>query len=207
MRTLARILPFSIVLLLSGCGYALQGTHSHELEKEGIRRIYVTTIRNDTYKPGVENVAYNELLQSLSAFRGIQLVSSPEDADAILTGVVSTAESQVAGTGAAPSLNPQTIGVALPVIQPSFQTIYIATLYNAVLGVSFTLTRRNPKSGQKAIIWSGSFSRTGIFPASNQLGSLGTTSQLINSSEFDRAVHDISKDMMIDVREAMLSRF
>ena len=153
----------TLVTAISGCGYALQGTHSHELEKDGIRRIYVTTIRNDTYRPGVENVVYNELLQSLSAFKGIQLVTSPEDADAILSGTVSNADSTIAGTGAAPSLNPAALGTSLPVLQPSFQTIYIATLYNAVLGVSFSLTRRNPKPGQKATVWSGSFSRTGIF--------------------------------------------
>ncbi|MDR3608766.1 MAG: LPS assembly lipoprotein LptE [Oligoflexia bacterium] len=197
----------TLVLGLTGCGYTLQGTHSHELEKEGVRKVYVAPVRNDTYKAGIENVVYNALLQSLASYNGVHLVSEPEDADAVLSAIVTRADTEVAATGAASGLSPNTIGSALSSILPPYGSVYVATYYNAVLGVSFSLNKRHIESGKRANIWSGAFNRSQLFPASNQLGSLGTTSMLINNSEYDRAIRSVSKDMMSDVREAMLARF
>jgi hypothetical protein len=215
---------FFVALLLTGCGYTLQGTHSHELEKEGIHRIYLAPVRNDTYKVGVENVVYNSMLKSLGSYSGIHLVSDKDQADAVLTLTVTQADAQVAGTGSASSLNPNTIGNALPTILLPVANEYVATLYNALLAVSFKLTKvsSSPSVSSSSIssapstslaqagprqVWAGSFSRSQIFQASNQLGSLGATSMLINESEFDRTIQGISKDMMADAREAMLARF
>jgi hypothetical protein len=84
----------------------------------------------------------------------------------------------------------------------------IANDYNAILTCSFQLIRREAYLNHPAgTVWSGEFSRTKLYPGSNQLGVLGTTSGLINDSEFDRTIIDISRDMAVDVRESMLSRF
>jgi hypothetical protein len=196
------------LIFLSSCGYTLQGTHNRELEKEGVHSIYISPVRNDSYKVGIENVVFNSLQKSMATYNGIHLVSNPEDADAILSAVVTQADSQVAGTGASTGLAPNTIAAALPLILPPLKNEFVATLYNAELGVSFSLVRRDlTKAGGKKMIWSGYFNRSQIYQASNQLGSLGTTSMLINQSEFDRTIQGVSKDMMADAREAMLSRF
>jgi hypothetical protein len=100
-------------------------------------------------------------------------------------------------------LNPS--GIPVP---KYFGSLLIANDYNAILTCTFTLTRRESIPGHPAgTVWAGNFSRSKLYPGSNQLGVLGTTSGLINDSELDRTILDISHDMMVDVREAMLSRF
>jgi hypothetical protein len=190
-------------LILSGCGYSIRSGKNGALEQEGVRKIYVAPIVNDTYHYGVENVVYNSLIRSLSAYSGIRLVSDPQVADAVLTGRVTQVDSLVNSTTRADALNP---GLLPP--PKWFGSVLIATDYNATMTCEFQLVRREAVVGHPAgIVWTGSFNRSKLYPASNQLGVLGTTSGLINDSELDRTLLDISHDMMVDVREAMLSRF
>lgn len=185
-----------------GCGYAIRGSQSDALEKDGVRRIYIAPITNNTYHYGVENVVYNSLVRSLAAFHGIKLVNDPEIADAVLAGQVTQADSLISASTAAQSLNPRNLPVP-----NSFGSLYVATEYTASLVCNFNLIRTHPSPKKIATVWTGSFSRSKPYPASNQLGVLGTTSGLINDSELDRTLIDISHDMMIDVRESIVSRF
>jgi hypothetical protein len=192
---------------LSGCGYAIRNGKNGALEKEGVRKIYIAPVINDTFRYGIENVVYNSLVKSLRAYSGIRLVSEPTDADAVLTSRVIQAESRVNSTTFAKDLSPK--GLPTP---DYFGSILIATDYNAILTCSFELIRRepdprDPNRHPAGKVWTGSFVRSKLYPGSNQLGVLGTTSGLINDSEFDRTIVDVSHDMMVDVREAMLSRF
>jgi hypothetical protein len=192
-----------VITALSGCGYAIRGGKNGALEKEGIRKIYVAPAVNDTYRYGVENVVYNSLVRSLGVYSGIKLVSDPALADAVLSSRVTQVSSQVNSTTHANALNPS--GIPVP---KYFGSLLIANDYNAILTCTFTLTRRESIPGHPAgTVWAGNFSRSKLYPGSNQLGVLGTTSGLINDSELDRTILDISHDMMVDVREAMLSRF
>jgi hypothetical protein len=191
---------------MSGCGYAFQSSKSPLTEKEGIRKVYVSSLVNDTYKAGVEITVYNALLRVLSVHRRIELVGRPEDADAELRGKVIVA-TYVAGAS--------TPAISLVPILTQFgsgdqrSNILIATEYEASLGCTFTLVRRHPNLAlkQKEILWSASFSRGEPFNASNQLGTQGDTSTLINESEFDRALSDLATAMMGDVHESMLAMF
>jgi hypothetical protein len=203
MNLFRAILTCCVVLAFSGCGYSIRNGKNGALEKEGIRKIYIAPVVNDTYRYGVENVVYNSLVRSLGAYSGIKLVKDPAVADAVLTGRVVQADSQVNSTTNADALNPT--GLPVPA---AFGSILIAKDYNAILNCSFTLIRREATLQHPAgTVWAGSFARSKLYPGSNQLGVLGTTSGLINDSEFDRTILDISHDMMVDVREAMLSRF
>src|SRR6185312_2812483 len=85
--------------------------------------------------------------------------------------------------------------------------IQIATEYSATLSCDFMLVRPHPAPKQKAVVWTGSFSRSKLFEASNNLGAEGDTSALINESEFDRALSDMASSMMDDVHESMLAMF
>lgn len=197
------IVTCCVAIALSGCGYSIRNGKNGALEKEGVHKIYISPVVNDTYRYGVENVVYNSLVRSLNAYSGIRLVSDPAVADAVLTGRVTQAVSQINSSTLANALNPP--GLPLP---QSFGSILIANDYNAILTCSFQLVRREAVVNHPAgTVWSGEFSRTKLYPGSNQLGVLGTTSGLINDSEFDRTIIDISRDMAVDVRESMLSRF
>lgn len=199
----------SLSLLSSCAGYYIRKSAGNALEKEGVTKIYISPLQNDTYRYGVENVVFNALVRNMAAFGGIRVVQDPEIADAVLTGKISQADAVVTSTTSAGQLNP--INILSPTSnslqQYEFGSIYVAASYNAVLTCSFTLVRRNPGPKQKPVVWSGSFTRSSPYPATNQLGALGTTSALINDSEFDRTVLQVAHDMTIDVREAMVDRF
>jgi hypothetical protein len=190
-----KALPSLLLLLtLSGCGYHLQNSENALLEKEQIRRVYVAPIRNNTYQAGVENVVYNALIKKISSQDQVILVRSQESADAVLTGSVDTAEYTISAQTTASQLPPKKTGP---------DNILVATHYNAVLGCNFELKR--VKGTQK--VWNSQFSRSKVFLGNNQLGALGTTSAIINDSEFSRALQDLSESIMADVHESMLELF
>ena len=188
--------------LISGCGYSFQYSRNPLATQEGIQKIYVSPIVNTTYKAGIENIVYNSLLRTLVAHGSVILVHSEEEADAILGGVVGGASYGASAATGVSQLNPGGLGANLPTRGYSVASEYTASLY-----CSFTLARRVPRSGHAGVIWSSGFSRSKPFPASNQLDVPGTTSALINESEFDRALSDLAKSMMDDVHESMLAMF
>jgi hypothetical protein len=196
-----RVIPIllaTVAFVAAGCGYTLQGSRSPLLEKEGIRRVFVAPLVNDTFKPGVEGVVYNALIKTLAAHRRVVLVQHRADADAVLTGTVTAAGSAISASTEARNLNPSGIG-------PS--DIRVATEYSATLGCSFKLVRERPRPGKAPTVWQSGYTRSKPFPGANQLGVLGTTSALINESEFDRALFDLANSMMADVHESMLAMF
>jgi DNA polymerase III delta subunit len=188
-RALLTVLPFA---LLAGCGYTLQNSHSEMLEKEGIRTIYVKPLINNTFKPGIENVVYNALIRTLLSHGRVKLAHNEADADAVLQGNVDSAAFTVAGLTTASALPPgisSTPGIDL-------QNTQVASVYSAYLSCDFTLVRRVVPPGKRKVVWSAPFSRSLPFASANQLDVPGTTSALINESEFERALADMAVSMM-----------
>ena len=194
---------FLCSVLASGCGYTLQTSQSPLTEREGIHKIYVSPLVNNTYTPGVENTVYNALVEIISVHRRVALVNSKDDADAILTGKVVTAEFAAGPSVPAQALQPTN---ALPSADLR-ANILIATEYEASLSCSFVLTRAHPEQGKRTILWTSAFSRGKPFAGNNQLGVQGDTSVLINQSEFERALGDLAVSMMGDLHESMLAMF
>ncbi len=189
----------------SGCGYAFRNSRNTLFTKENIRKIYVSSLVNSTYKAGIEHTVYNSLIRILSGYRGIVLVSEPSDADAILTGSVNAATYTGSASSSVAGLNPVDLANQLNLESRSFA---ISTEYMATLSCSFYLSRPKPLYfGQPTGLWSAGFSRTQPFPAANQLDVPGATSALINESEFDRTLSDLSRKMVDDVSESMLAMF
>jgi hypothetical protein len=184
----------------SGCGYSFQTSKNPLAEKEGIRKVYVASMINNTYKAGVENQVYNSVLQTLAAHRRVVVVSNKEDADAILKGFVniaSYAADASAAVGQIPGL-PNNLFA---------ESLLVASEYVATLSCSFVLERTRPSPGQRKVVWTSGFSRTTPFNASNQVGVIGSTSALLNESEFDRQLATMSQSMSEDVHESMLDMF
>jgi hypothetical protein len=203
----------AFALLVSGCGYTLQTSQGVALKAEGVQRIYIAPIKNKSFKPGVENLAYNKLVQAMAAGRRVRLVDHASEADAILEGIVIEAAYSPSNTTSADSIYP---------LAPGRTTINIpvATEYLARVACSFKLKRTGQvplKAGVKLSaqdlqdptpsLWDSSFSKSKRFPGNNQKGEFGSTSPLINESEFDRALDVILKSMMQEVHESMLAMF
>lgn len=193
----------TVLVLLQGCGYGFQSSKSSSLRKEGVETVYVAPFTNNTYKPGVENLVYNSLVRGLSGYGRVKIVQSRALADAVLEGAVSTASFGSIASSYVSSMKPDGVGGNLPTAGFS-----VAGAYQANLACSFSLNRtRIRKKGQSAQVWAASFSRTLSFAGANQLDVPGTTSSLINDSEFDRALTDMAKAMMDDVNNSMVAMF
>jgi hypothetical protein len=209
-----KLRDFSILtpLLLSlGCGYSFQGTRNPLLEEAGIRTIYISPLMNNTYKAGAEVVVYNALVRTIASHRRIKLVQDPALADAILAGEVGTASYGGAASTAVSSLAPQiTTATGTAGIGASHQLAgsAVANIYQANLSCSFHLDRTGaPPPGKSTTLWASGFSQSKIFTGANQLDVLGTTSALINESEFERALSDMAQASMADLHESMLAMF
>jgi hypothetical protein len=201
-----RLVP--LFLLMTSCGYTFQNSRSPLAENEGIRKVYIAPVVNNSYKAGVENVVYNALIKILTAQRRVKIVNTEDEADAILQGKVDGAAYTAATSRAASQLNPAgSVGVQNLTIPSEYKDIPITDAYNATLSCNFTLVRKNPPPGKRPVVWASGFTRTKLFQSANQLGALGNTAGLIDDSEFERSLVEIAKNMMYDVHESMLVMF
>ncbi len=185
-----------------GCGYGFQNSKNPLYLKEGVSKIYVAPLINDTFKVGVESILYNSLIRAFATYKRVQVVHFSEDADAILQGRVTAAGYTGTASASVPQLNPVGLGSNI-----ASSGLFAAVEYTANLVCTFSLTRRKVIPGKNTVIWSLTFNRSKFFPGANQLDVLGTTSSLINESEFERALSDISRSMMDDLHESMLAMF
>lgn len=197
-------LPISVSGHLSGCGYTLRSTSmkSPVLENAGIQKVFIQPVTNNSYKTGAEIVVFNALQKKISAQGELRIVSSEDEADAVLKSTVNNAEYSSISSTAGSSLQPTSISGA-------FKNYVVASVYSAALKCSFSLVA-TPNSRIKQTgrhVWGATFDRSKSFQANNEVGVLGTTSAIINDSEFDRTLSDLADGMMIDVYESLLSMF
>lgn len=72
-------------------------------------------------------------------------------------------------------------------------------------------SKRSPASKNKpvpgAVLWAGNINRTQPFQAYNQLGAFGTTSPLMNESEFTHAIQELSGLLANDMHDQMFQAF
>jgi outer membrane lipopolysaccharide assembly protein LptE/RlpB len=76
---------FLIGSILTGCGYRV--LDQYPCWPEGIRKIYVETIRNQTSEPGLDKVLTDALIQEFWHWDKVRIVNRDE-AQAILTGII-----------------------------------------------------------------------------------------------------------------------
>jgi hypothetical protein len=204
MRFQFGALILGVTLLLgSSCGYTLSNRRREDLARLGVRSIFVKPVQNNSYKPGVENALYNQLVSSLASQRSVRMVLSEDEADAILLGAVTAATSSVVASPLASQIFPS--GRIATIRGPSDRLI--ASVYSLNLRSSFTL-KKTGQSGQVGeVVWSGDFSRDQVYSGNNQLDVYGTTSALINESEFYRALELAAESMAQDIHESMTAQF
>lgn len=180
--------------LVSSCGYTLRGNTRYFFENHEIRTIYVSPVKNNSFKAGVEILVYNALRKRVAQGGYVRIVDSPDRADAELSASVQQASYGPSGITTTDQIAP--IGTG-----PS--NVQIASAYLVSLGLSFELVQK--KTGKQ--LWTDTLSRSKTFSASTYLASLGTTSALINESDFERALSELAVAIVTDAEESMNSMF
>lgn len=170
----------------SGCAYRLQGAHN-PLKELGIERIYVEGFRNSTYRPGIEHLFTTAMIREIGRAKAFKLVNSAKEADAVLSGTITGADSSPGSTKQV-TVDRRAVGVAVE--------------YNASVVCAVELRDRRNK-----IVFSQSVTASKIHPGSAQLGDAGATAPLINDSEQRLAIHFLASQMMASVYQRMIDTF
>ena len=174
---------------MAGCSYHFQDAHNPLLDL-GIHKIYVSGFRNLTYRPGIEHYFTTAMVREIGRSKSFELVNSDKEADAVLSGVVTAAESSVNATNYI-TVDPVT-GRQLPV----------ASEYNATVACNVVLTDRHGRR-----IFTQAVSGDKVHPGSGQLGDAGATAPLTNDSEQRLAVQFLATQMMASVYQRMVDTF
>jgi hypothetical protein len=177
-----------------GCGYTLRGNTRVFFDKNEIRTLYVAPVRNDSYKAGVEITVYNAIRKRIAQGGYVRIVDQKSLADGEIRATILNASYTPGGITTADQIAP---------VQTGPSNIQIASAYNVNLNISFEM--ENLKT--KKILWTDSLTRQKSFSASTYLGALGTTSALINESDFERTLVDLSSGIVMDAEESMNSIF
>jgi hypothetical protein len=172
--------------MLPSCAYRLQGAHN-PLTELGIQKIYVSGFRNQTFRPGIEQLFTSAMVREISRARAFELVNSESDADAVLSGIVTTAESTPGST---------------KVYKVGTRDVDIAAEYNASVNCLISLHDRRQK-----LIFSQSVAGSKIHPGSAQVGDAGSTAPLVNDSGQRLAIQFLASQMMASVYQRMIDTF
>ena len=189
------LMPILLVLMLSSCGYHMRGEERPFFKIHNINTLYVYPVKNNSYKAGVEITVYNALRKRFSQGGYLRLVDKPELADA-----------QIAATVSEATYTPLAITTADKIATtnsvPGPGSVQIASSYQVNLSVQFVLNDQKNKS-----LWSDVVAKSKSFAASNYLGTLGSTSALINEGEFERTLNDLSVGIATDAEESINTLF
>ncbi len=180
--------------LIGSCGYTLRGNAREFFNQNGIRTLYVAPVRNLSYKPGVEIVIYNALRKRIAQGGYVRIVDQPGQADAEIEAKVLDASYAPSGITTADQIAP---------VQTGPSNVQIASAYAVNLRVAFELFQ----AGNRKRLWGDTVTRQKTFTASTYLGSLGSTSALINEGDFERSVGELAVSLVTDAEESMNSVF
>ena len=182
-----------LTIVLSSCGYNLRGNTRVFFEQNNIERLYVNSVKNNSYQPGIEIVVYNALRKRIAQGGYVKLVDRPEGADAIIDATVNEATNVPGATSLASQLTP---------LNKGSNSVLVASSYTANLIIKFALRTVKGKP-----LWSDQLARSKTYQANTYLGTLGSTSPLINQSEFEKTLGELSVGIVTDAEESMNTVF
>lgn len=196
MNLLLKITTCAMALLvLSACGYHFQG-RDNPLKEMGVEKVYVAQFRNNTFRPGVEQLFSTAMIREIQKSRSFQLVNSEDQADAVLAGEVSIANATLSSSKSVE-------------ISPG-KNVDVATEYNSDVTCLITLTDRRQR-----VIFSQLVNGKKIFPGATDipqanipgLRDAGATNSLVNDSEQRLAIQFLASEMMASVYQRMIDTF
>ena len=81
--------PILLLVIASGCGYALQGSGPGVLP-ESVQSIAIRPFENNTQRPEIEQRVTEEVARQFARRKRYKIVSDPGTADAVLDGAIQT---------------------------------------------------------------------------------------------------------------------
>ncbi len=193
-----------LAVYFTSCGYALRGDARPFFENHHIHTLYISPVKNNSYKAGVEITVYNALRKRISEGGYVRMVDSMSSADARFDAFVqdaSTIPYSLTTASALQTANP--IVVNQTTLPPGPTTVLVSSGYNVTLNVRFQLT--DLRSGK--VLWADTLTRSKVFIASTYIGNLGNTSALINDSEFEKTLVELSANVVTDAEESVNTIF
>jgi hypothetical protein len=174
-------------IILSSCGYSFQ-SNKNPLAEVGIQKIYIQQFKNETFRPGVEQIFSSAMVREFQKSGAFRLVNSEDEADAILAGTVIGVDSSVSSS--------RTLDIG------DGKQMEVGSQFNGNVNCEITLKDRKGKS-----IFAQSIAGSKIFPGGIGLRDEGATISLINESEHRLAIQNIASQMMASVYQRMVDTF
>ncbi len=162
------------------------------MQELGIHKIYVSQFRNLTFRPGIEQLFTTAMVREIGRSRSFELVNNEKDADAVLSGVVSSMESSPSST--------QTF--KLPRTGQEPRSVQIASEYSASVTCSIELQDHHGHQ-----LFSQIVSGSKVHPGTASMGDAGATAPLVIDSEQRLAVQFLASQMMASVYQRMIDTF
>lgn len=183
-----------LLTLLPACGYNLRGNTRPFFSEHQIHTLFVQPVKNNSYKAGVEVTLFNALRKRIAEGGYVRIVDKADQADAVMKASVEDASYSPGAPTTADQIAPLLAGK---------KEVQVAKTYNVNLRVSFSFVQVHPDK----LLWGDQLSRTKSFEASTYIGARGSTSALINESEFERTLADLSVSIVTDAEESINSIF
>ncbi len=185
---------FVLSLFLSACGYQFSG-RSNPYARQGVYSVYVGNFVNASGNAGLDNIMRSAVVRELLRNQRLRVVSSLEEADAVLTGTVSEGLSRGSSEQTIEAVSKSAVGLGL-------SDVVVYSQYSASLAVAVTLSSRKLET-----LFTQSYARSKAYPSAVQYGPAGNTTSLINDSQEKLAFQDLAKSLALDVYDGIFDRF
>ena len=193
MNALGRVVIFAVVILVlvSGCGYRLQG--SGTTLPDDIKTIYIPLVDNDTTEPGL-SIQFTEVLRGrFDRYGVIKVVEDKNLADAIFKAKIRSITSQVRGVTSRTDVEVQ---VALTmIVDAELRRRNGQVLWKAV---GFMASEEYASTSDTVVTSSSDFAQSGI--SASSLGALSSREVARGQSEeaINALMEEVSRQLYLN---------
>lgn len=176
-----------IFATFSSCSYHFQGA-KNPLKELGVEKVYIASFENTTFRPGLEQLFSTAMIREFQKYGNFKVVNSETEADAILTGNITAADSGIS--------NMKSFDIG--------KSINVGSEFVASVNCTVELT---DKFGRVIFSQNIGSSKTYSGALRSTPGDSGATVPLINESEQRIAIQFLASQMMASVYQRMIDTF
>ena len=196
------IITISFFLNIIGCSYKFQSA-VNPWQEYSIKTVYIKIISNNSLRAGEEVHFTSAFVKTFSRGNKLKVVNDSKNADVVVNASIENIASTISSSTNVPTLTQDKVA------SQKLSDMVVATEYIATATVAVQLTKGennlNPKIPSVLLVQN--FTRQKIYPANTQFGLPGTTSVLINDSQFQLALNEIATGISADAYDTMLEYF